>query len=88
MPVAQFGKHIRKHLEELVGIHGGVDTLGLAGPHLIPVKSVGLALVVEKAIMLVEYLPQRLEIALWRIVLFILVNTRSKTKKRNTHYYI
>ena len=88
MPVTQFGKHIGEHLEELVGIHCGVDTLGIAGPHLIPVKSVGLALVVEKAIMLVEYLPQSLEIALWRIVVFILVNTRRKTKKWNTHYYI
>ena len=88
MPITQFGKHIGEHLEELVGIHGGVYTLGIAGPHLIPVKPVGLALVVEKAIMLVEYLPQSLEIALWRIVVFILVNTRRKTKKWNTHYYI
>ena len=75
MSVAQFGNHVGEHLEELVGVHGGINSVGIARTHLVPVEPIGITLLLADAVVLVEYLPQSLKVALGRVVVFILVDT-------------
>ena len=74
--VAQLGKHVAEHLEQLLLRHALADLTGIAGVHLLPVEPVGMLLVVEEAVVLVDNLPQGLEVALRRVVVFIFVDAR------------
>ena len=74
MSVAQFGQHVGEHLEELFAGHAAIHLCLVFLMHLIPVKSVGIVLVVQEAVVLVDDLPQSLYVALGRVVELFLVH--------------
>ena len=55
--VAQFGQHVAQHLEELFLRHAVVDLRSVACVDLLPVEPVGVLLVVEEAVVLVDDAP-------------------------------
>ena len=64
MAVAQLCKHVAQHFEELFAGHLLVHAYLIFLIDCVPVKSVLLLLVVKEAVVLVNYLPQCLEVSL------------------------
>ena len=75
MSVTQFGKHVAEHLKELGLCHLLVHAYLIFVIYLLPVETVLMLLIVKETVMFVDYLPQSLEIARWRIGLLVGVNT-------------
>ena len=75
--VAQFRQHVGHDLEQLVGRHVVADAHPVLGVYIVPVEPVFLFLVVEEAIVLVDYFPQGLEVACGRVVELLFVDARS-----------
>ena len=73
MSVAQFGEHLRKYLEQLLAVHIVVYTYLIGLVNLVPIN----IFVVEKTVVLIDDMPQGLEVACGRIGTFILFHTRS-----------
>ena len=76
MSVSQFAEHVAQHLKQLQVGHLFVHAYLIFIIYSIPVESVLMLFVVEEAVVLVDNLPQRLQIALRRIGVLLLVYTR------------
>ena len=76
MSVAQFGKHIGEHLEQLLAVHIVVYTYLIGLVNLVPIN----IFVVEKAVVLIDDMPQGLEVACGCIGAFFLLYAGSKCK--------
>ena len=76
--VAQFGEHVGEHLEELLLADHVVRAYLIYIIYLLPVESVFMLLVVEEAVVLVDNLPECLEVPLWRIFVLDFVDTRGE----------
>jgi hypothetical protein len=81
MSVTQLCQHIAQYLLQLIGIHIGVQLLAISGTHFVPIQSYCLTFIFEKAIMLVDDFPKRLQIALGSIGKLHLVHTRAQGKQ-------
>ena len=72
--VAQLAEHVAEHLEQLLVVHAVVHADLIFLIDGVPVKPVLVLLVVEEAVVLVDNLPQRLEVTLRRVVELLLVD--------------
>ena len=77
MSVTQLAEHVAQHLEELVLVHLVAYAYLIFIVCLIPVEPVFLLLVVEETIVLVDNLPECLEVARRRIGAFFGVYARN-----------
>ena len=57
MSVTQFAEHVSQHFEELLVVHPVVNLTGIAVVYLIPIETVCLPFIVEKAVSLIHNLP-------------------------------
>ena len=75
MAVAQLTQHLRQNLEELVVVDVIVRAYLIYIIYVLPVESVSFMLVIEEAVALVDDLPQRLEVALGGVGVFLFIYT-------------
>ena len=87
MSVTQFCEHVTEHLEELGLRHLVVHAYLIFMIYLIPVESVLMLFVFEEAIVLIDNLPQSLEVASRRVSPFLLVDAGGKCPKSPYSYY-
>jgi hypothetical protein len=76
MSVAQRGEHLRKYLEQLLAVHVIVYAYLIYIVYLVPID----IFVVEKAVVLIDDMPQGLEVACGCIGAFFLLYAGSKCK--------
>ena len=74
MSVTEFVKHFGEYFEELFIGHFVGDTVGISRVHLVPIKSIFIMLVVKEAILFVDYLPERLEVAFGGVAGYVLAD--------------
>ena len=86
MAVAQLSQHISQHLKELTARHLIVHAYLIFIIDRLPVQPIGLFLVVEKAIALIDNLPERLEVTLRRVVELLDINTRAERNQNGQSY--
>ena len=75
MAVAQFAEHLGEDLEELGAGHVIREAGTVAAAHLVPVEAYGLALVVEEAVVLIDNLPEGVEVAFGGVVELLFLGT-------------
>ena len=73
-----FGEHVGEHFEELLLTDHVVRAYLIYIIYLLPVESVFMLLVIEEAVMLVDNLPECLEVTLRRIFVLDFVDTRGE----------
>ena len=80
--VAQFGKHPVEHIEQVLVRHVVDDVAAVTFVHFVPVKPVLLCLVVQEAVLLVDGVPQCLEVAPWAVVVRFGVDAREQSESQ------
>jgi hypothetical protein len=82
MPVAQLIEHVAEHLKEASPTHA----IGHSGPilaiHSIPIEAILIGLIVKEAILGVNDVPQRLEIACGCIFILLHFHTRRQEQQK------
>ena len=76
--VAQLRKHICQDFKELIVCDTPSRAYIIFIKCLLPVESVGMLLIVEETVVLVDELPKCLEVSLWCVRVFVLVDTSAE----------
>ena len=84
--VAQLVEHLAAHLKQLFPAHVRQQHLAIAAATLPPVETILRRLIAEEAVVLVNYLPQGIEVAPRRITELVLGNATSE-HCCHTYYY-